>query len=69
VVIPLISWALFFVSHSFYPFGGGNIFVQIAITAMAWRAAYATFRYHGNWKGLQPDSPAQEMPVGRETGI
>jgi hypothetical protein len=51
-VIPVIRWAFVFVSHHFNPFDGGNIFIQIAILAMAWRATYASFRYRGNWKGL-----------------
>jgi hypothetical protein len=62
-IIPVIRWAFVFVTQHFSPFGGGNIFIQIAILAVAWRATYATFRYCGNWKGLQPNTPVKTIPV------
>jgi hypothetical protein len=62
-IIPLIRWAFVFFTQHFYPFGGGNIFLGMAILAMAWRATYSTFRYHGNWKGLQPNSPSKTIPL------
>jgi hypothetical protein len=40
----------------FVPFGG-NIFILVALLAMAWRATYATFRFHGKWENPQDGNP------------
>jgi len=60
-VLPLIRWAWFFVTHQLFPFGGGNIFTQIVLAAMAWRATHATFRYRSNWRALRPLPPEAAM--------
>ncbi len=60
-VLPLIAWAWVFFANQLFPFGGGNIFVQIFMAAMAWRATHATFRYRSNWRTLRPLPPEAAM--------